>query len=65
MNTFSQPPVFAYLETSVPVGMTLADYRRELPRRPSRAARVRAALSGLRPRMHPDAAVPAAPAETC
>lgn len=42
MNTFPHPTVFAYVETTIPIGMTLSDYRRSLPRRaPGRLARLR------------------------
>jgi hypothetical protein len=45
MNTFSQPPVFAYLETTIPVGMTIPEYRAARPPKPSRLARAGAYLS--------------------
>jgi hypothetical protein len=51
------PPAFAYIETDIPAGMTIAAFRRERAERtdgPTRRARLRWALSAQpwRPRGH-------------
>jgi hypothetical protein len=56
---------FAYLETTIPAGMKIADYRRSLPAKPSRMQRLASGVRGLRSAASQQAApalVPASPA---
>jgi hypothetical protein len=41
-------PSFAYLETTIPAGMTIADYRHTLPTKPSRMQRLASGIRGVR-----------------
>ena len=58
-------PSFAYIETTIPAGMTIADYRHALPAKPSRMQRLVGSIRGLRaaaPRPSLSAPVPASTA---
>jgi len=47
-NSFHLPIPFAYVETTIPSGMTIAEYRASRPPRPGRLARLFGTLAADR-----------------
>ena len=58
MNDCSLPHAgaFTYLESTIPAGMTIAEWRRSLPAKPTRAQRLASGIRGLRAAPQPTAA---------